>query len=179
MTLEQVYFASQIISALAVLGSLVFVGLQIRQNSRLQRVVAVDTLAAAIIALNKTAMESPAVGDAVSKAMRDWSAASREQRIIAHYFLFSMFKLLENAWYQKKAHVLEPGQWSGWETILRTIYHSPGIQSGWWPHRRQAYSLEFQDFLAGTTPLPGNEGSLGDIFDDVQKLGDFAPAPIA
>ena len=47
MTLEQAALWGQLISTVAVLASLVFVGLQIRQNTRSQKVVAVDSLAAA------------------------------------------------------------------------------------------------------------------------------------
>ena len=167
MTLEQAAYLSQIIGAAAVLGSLVFVGLQIRQNTRSQRVVAVDSLAAAIAAINVPAMESPALGEALSKAMPDWGAASREQRILAHFFLFSYFKLAESAWYQRKNEVLDAGQWLGWETMLRAFYHAKGVQAGWWPRRRYAYSPEFQAYLAATAPPPAGVGGLNDIFDNL------------
>ena len=170
MSLEQAASLCQIIGALAVLASLVFVGFQIRQNTRSQKIVAVDSLSAAIAAINVPAMESPALGEALAKAMRDWSSATREQRIIAHYFLFSYFKLSENAWYQQKAKVLDQDQWAGWETQLRLYYHSPGVQAAWWPRRRQAYSPLFQAYLAGTTP-PTDHGSLDELFGGVSGAG--------
>ena len=37
MTLDQIYNASQILAAIAVVGSLIFVGLQLRQGDRTQR----------------------------------------------------------------------------------------------------------------------------------------------
>ena len=166
MSLEQAAYLSQIIGALAVLASLLFVGLQIRQNTKSQKVVAVDSLSAAIAAINVPAMESPELGEALAKATQDWGSASREQRIIAHYFLFSYFKLAENAWYQQRAHVLDREQWAGWETMMRTYYHTPGVQTAWWPRRRSAYSPAFQEFLAGTTS-PEGAGSLNDLFDNV------------
>ncbi|MBI3678080.1 MAG: hypothetical protein HY243_15835 [Proteobacteria bacterium] len=166
MSLEQAAYLSQIIGAFAVLASLLFVGLQIRQNTKSQKVVAVDSLSAAIAAINVPAMESPELGEALAKATHNWASASREQRIIAHYFLFSYFKLAENAWYQRRAHVLDPEQWAGWETMMRTYYHTPGVQSVWWPRRRNAYSPEFQVYLAGTA-TPEEIGSLNDLFDNV------------
>jgi len=166
MSLEQASYLSQVIAAIAVLASLVFVGLQIRQNTRSQRVVAVDSLAAAIAAINVPAIESPALGEALAKALQDWGAASREQRIIAHYFLFSYFKLAENAWYQQKTKVLDSNQWLGWETMLRAFYHSEGVKRGWWPRRRHAYSPAFQAYLAATPLPPADIGALNDIFDN-------------
>jgi len=164
MSLEQASYLSQVIGALAVIASLIFVGFQVRQNTRAQRVVAVNSLAAAAVAINVPAMESPAFGEALATALKDWKAASRDQRIIAHYFLFSLFKLLENAWYQQKAGILDQAHWLGWESLLRKYYHSEGVRQVWWPSRRHAYSPEFQNFLAKTKPLE-EIASLGKIFD--------------
>ena len=68
MTLEQLSALAQIIGAGAVLASLIFVGLQIRQNTHSQRVVAVESLAAAIAAMNVPAMQSPALGTALASS---------------------------------------------------------------------------------------------------------------
>ncbi len=167
MSLEQAAYLSQVVAGVAVLASLIFVGVQIRQNTRSQKVIAVDSLAAAIATINVPAMESPAIGEALSKALADWGSASRDQRIIAHFFLFSFFKLNESAWYQRRNEVLDAAQWAGWETVLRIYYHSPGVKTGWWPHRRHAYSPDFQTYLAGTLPPPGEIGTLNELFDNI------------
>jgi hypothetical protein len=174
MSLEQASYLGQIVGAVAFMASLVFVGFQIRQNTRSQKVVAVDSLSAAIAAINVPAMESPALGEALAKATRDWASASRYERIIAHYFLFSYFKLSENAWYQQRAKVLDSAQWVGWETMLRMYYHSGGVQNAWWPRRRHAFSPEFQAYLAATF-APEDFGNLNDLFENV--VGTEAAAP--
>ena len=163
MTLEQLSSFAQIASAVGVLASLIFVGLQIRQNTQSQHVVAVESLAAAIAALNVPAMESPMLGTALAKALKNWAAASHDERVIAHYFLFSFFKLHEQAWYQRKSRVLDQAQWIGWENLIRMYYHSPGIQQVWWPSRRQAFSPQFQAYLAATEP-PRAIDTLSDLF---------------
>lgn len=168
MTLEQASYLSQIIGAAAVLASLIFVGFQIRQNTKSQHVVAVDSLAAAIAAINIPAIESPALGEALAIAMQDWGAASREQRIVAHYFLFSYFKLAENAWYQQRAGALDSLQWTGWDTMMRAYYHTPGVQQTWWPQRRSSYSPSFQAYLASTV-APDGTVSLNDLFNNTCK----------
>lgn len=163
MTLEQLSSFAQIASAVGVLASLIFVGLQIRQNTQSQHVVAVESLAAAIAALNVPAMESPMLGTALAKVLKDWKAGSHDERVIAHYFLFSFFKLHEQAWYQRKSRVLDQTQWIGWENLIRMYYHSPGIQQVWWPSRRQAFSPQFQAYLAATEP-PQAIDTLSDLF---------------
>jgi hypothetical protein len=168
MTLEQLSLLAQIVGAVAVLASLIFVGLQIRQNTMSQHVVAVESLAAAIAAINVPAMQSPVLGAALTKVVKDWSFASHDERVVAHYFLFCFFKLHEQAWYQHKSRVLDDAQWVGWENLIRFYYHSPGIQQTWWPSRRQAFSPQFQAYLAATEP-PQAMGTLSDLFGGSDK----------
>src|SRR5258705_10766541 len=106
MNLQVIVALAQIVSALAVLLTLVVLIISLRQNTRSQKTLVVDSLAAAIASINVPAMESHVLGSAISKATTNWGSASREQRIIAHYFLFSFFKLSENAWNQQKAETL-------------------------------------------------------------------------
>lgn len=164
MNLQVFVAVAEIVSALAVTFTLVVLIISIRQNTRSQKALVVDSLAAAITSINVPAMESPTLGSALSKVTVDWSSANREERIIAHYFLFSLFKLLENAWYQQKAGILDQVHWLGWEALLRKYYHSEGVRRVWWPSRRHAYSPDFQKYLAGTRP-PEDLGSLAEIFD--------------
>jgi hypothetical protein len=164
MSLQTLVAVAEIISALAVALTLIALIVSIRQSTKSQKALVVDSLAAAITSINVPAMESPGLGAALAKATADWNSASREERIIVHFFLFSFFKLLENAWYQQKAGILDQAQWVGWETMLRKYYHAQGVQRAWWPARKNSYSPEFQKFLSETKP-PEDLSSLGELFD--------------
>jgi hypothetical protein len=166
MNLQELVALAEIVSALAVMLTLIVLIISIRQNTRSQKALVVDSLAAAIASINVPAMESHALGSAIARATADWASATREERIVAHYFLFSLFKLLENAWYQQKAGILDKAQWLGWETMLRKYYYADGVRRVWWPGRKNAYSPEFQKFLSGTKP-PDELGSLSELFDHV------------
>ncbi|MBV8341325.1 MAG: hypothetical protein JO173_02980 [Gammaproteobacteria bacterium] len=164
MALGNLVSLAEIVNAMAVSVTLIVLIVSIRHTVKAQRLLAVDTLAAAIAAINVPAIRSPAVGLSVARAIDDWAMATREERITAHYFLFSFFKLSENAWYQRQQGILDPGQWHGWETLLRKYYHSRGVREAWWPARCDAYSKKFQVFLAGTQ-APAELGNLSSLFD--------------
>jgi hypothetical protein len=169
MNLQSLVAIAEIVSALAVSLTLAVLVVSIRQNTRSQKLLAVDSLAAAIAAINVPAMESPTLGSALSKATKDWGAANREERIVAHYFLFSFFKLVENAWYQQRSGVLDRAQWTGWERMIRAYYHSEGVRRVWWPNRQGYYSPEFQKFLSETQPPTETDFFLSAIFDDPKR----------
>lgn len=168
MGLQDFAALAEIVNAAAVIVTLVFLVISIRQNTQAQKVLAVESLTAAITALNVPAMESPALGEALAKATADWNSASREQRTMAHYFLFSIFKLLETAWYQQRSGTLDPAQWVGWDDMLRRQYHSPGVKNGWWPYRRTSFSPDFQAYLAESEP-PAVGLALREIFEITPK----------
>ncbi|MFO1408328.1 MAG: hypothetical protein U1F08_12480 [Steroidobacteraceae bacterium] len=163
MNLNDIAALAEILNAVGVIVTLVILIVSIRQNTRSQRAVAVDSLAAGIAAINVPAIESPAVGSALERTLADWSAATREERIISHYFLFSFFKLSENAWYQQRQGILDHEQWVGWERGVRKFYHSRGVREVWWPSRHNAYSAQFQDYLSTTTE-PSDFGGLSELF---------------
>jgi hypothetical protein len=164
MDLTRLAALAEVINALAVTLTLIALIVTIRQSTRASKALAVDSLAAAIAAINIPAMDSSGLGSSVARATADWGAATREERIVAHYYLFSFFRLCESAWYQHRANILDAQQWEGWGKMARKYYHSPGVHAAWWPNRRHAYSPAFQAFLAGTTP-PSEIGSLNDLFD--------------
>jgi hypothetical protein len=164
MTMENLAAIAEIVNAAAVTLTLLGLIATIRQNTKSQKAMAVDSLAAAIAAINVPATQSPALGSALSSAVNDWASATRDERIMTHYFLFSFFKLHESAWYQLQAGILDAAQWQGWEKGVRKFYHSKGVREVWWPNRRHAFSPEFQAYLAATSP-PDEIGSLAAIFD--------------
>jgi len=164
MDLQTIATFAQIVGSFTVVISIAGLIITIRQASKFQKAVVVDSLAAAITSINIPCTESPELGNALAKAVADWKSATREQRIMANFFLFSFFKLLENAWYQQRSQILDPAQWIGWDMMLRKYFHSPGVRQVWWPNRRHSYSPDFQSYLDHTTP-PTELGSLNDIFD--------------
>src|SRR5215813_9064565 len=131
MTLETIAAFTGIVSSLATTLTLIVLIVSIRQNTRSQKVLAVQSLAGAIATINVPAMQSPELGTALSIIMKDWDSATHEQKTISHYFLFSWFKMAEMAWFQRQAGVLDEDQWSGWEAVTRMFYHSEGVKHVW------------------------------------------------
>ena len=178
MTLNDAYLVSQIVAAVAVILTLIGLIISIRQNTRAQKTLSVQSITAAIAAINVPAMDSPALGLALAAATRNWSAATREERILSHYFLITFFKLLEQAWYQNKTGGLDAGVWAGWESSLLRFYWSPGVQNGWWPSRRWAYSPAFQQFLEESHAPPMTAAnSVYDLFEGGAATGPRTDAP--
>src|SRR5437870_12302168 len=167
MNLQVLVALAEIVSALAVTLTLIALIVTIRQNTRSQKALAVDSLAAAITSINVPAMESPALGAAISKATTDWASASREERIMAHYFC----SLFLNYWRtpgtcKKQASLIRRSGLDGRQCSENIITPRECVGYGGRGARtriRQNFKSSFQ------WTKPRDElGSLTDLFDYVQ-----------
>src|SRR5207253_11383269 len=74
MNLQVLVAVAEIVSASAVTFTLIALIISIRENTRSQKALVVDSLAAAIASINVPAMESHALGSAISKATANWGS---------------------------------------------------------------------------------------------------------
>jgi hypothetical protein len=152
--LETINSIAQIVAALGVIASLFYLAAQIRQNTKSQRSVVVDSLTSSLIALLGPQSYDPELMRAFASAVEDWHGATEEDRLRAVSLLFITFKLFENAWFQKRQGTLDPEQWEGWDLHIRVYYHRPGVQT-WWSDRQTMFAAGFRSYLEATKPISG------------------------
>jgi len=150
--LELLNAFAQLIAAIGVIASLFYLAVQIRQNTRSQRSIVVDSLTGSLIALLGPQATDPALTRAFAAAVEDWHAATEEDRLRAIALLLMLFKLCENAWFQQRQGTLDREQWQGWDLYIRAYYHRPGVKS-WWSLRRGMFAAGFRDYLEATEPI--------------------------
>jgi hypothetical protein len=151
VNLETINATAQLVAALGVIASLFYLAAQIRQNTCSQRSVVVDSLTSSLIALLGP-QAAPQLMRSFAAAVEDWHGASEDDRMRAVSMLFAVFKLFENAWFQKRQGTLDAQQWEGWDAYMRTYYHRPGVKI-WWQMRRAAFASGFRDYIESTKPI--------------------------
>jgi hypothetical protein len=154
VNLELINAIAQLIAAIGVIASLFYLAAQIRQNTKSQRSVVVDSLTSSLINLLGPQSSDPELMRAFVSATEKWDSASEAERLRAAPMLFSVFKLFENAWFQQRQGTLDPEQWQGWELYMRVYYHRPGVQA-WWSDRRAMFAPGFRNYVEATEPISG------------------------
>jgi hypothetical protein len=152
VNLETLSAIAQLVAAVGVIASLFYLGAQIRQNTKSQRSVVVDSLTSSLIALLGPQSYDPSLMRSFAAAVDDWHGASEEDRTRAVATLFITFKLFENAWFQQRQGTLEREQWEGWDLHMRVYYHRPGVQV-WWADRRGMFAAGFRKYIEATKPV--------------------------
>lgn len=157
MNLEDLYFVSQIIAAVGLVVSLIFVGVQVRHNtmstqtSRHQAIVQAITDWSRDVALNVDACILLGKGSATFELLEP---VERLQFALLHVALFRNY---ENIFYQHQQRAIDDHVWEGWSYRMRATFALPGVRA-WWDPQRDSYSEGFRNFLeenpVATTTVP-------------------------
>ena len=116
------------------------------------RAVVVDSLAHSLIDLLGPQAHDIEFTRAFTRVTTDWDGASEEDRARTVSVLLAVFKLFENAWFQKRQGTLDPQQWEGWDAYARMYFHLPGVKA-WWQLRRAAFAHGFRNYIEASQPI--------------------------
>lgn len=141
----------EFVGAIGVIASLLYVGVQVRQNTRSVRAATYDSLVRSNGEWLKALIADPDLASGFEVAVADWGNVDEVERPRTMYLITQLFRHWENAYFQYRQGTLAPAMWRTWERIILSYFHQPGLQQ-WWRLRRAAYSEEFRDFLEGSTP---------------------------
>ncbi len=140
MTLEEMYFVSQIIAAIAIVSSLLFVALQLRQADRTQRAAMHQnrTQRGMDLALRTAA---PELAEAIGRFIRQDEKTTPENFLQVMGVVRAMILNLDDVAWQHKAGMLEKDTLDNTVAPLRRVFAQRGIR-GLWPMARVTYSAE-------------------------------------
>ena len=155
MNWEALGAISELAGAVGVIASLLYVGAQVRQNTRSMRAATYDSLVRSNGDFLTPLIQDAALAASFEGAVASWVELDEVQRPRIMYLLTQLFRHWENAFFQHQQGTLAPSLWVTWQEVILSYFHQPGIQE-WWQLRRTAYSIEFREFLeASSPPLSG------------------------
>lgn len=142
---------AQILAAIGVILTVVYLAIQIRKNTHATHSqtyqLATASLAemAAIVGTDKelariflTGMENP-------KQLKD------DEFVQFGYLGISLFRRFENVFFQYQSGMINDDFWTGHRDNILWFFHRPGMQL-WWKDRKFAFSKSFREFLDKSTP---------------------------
>ncbi len=155
---------AQIISALAVVVSLAYVGVQIRQNTRQVRVATHDGTTRDFRQFTRQLLAS-GHGEVFARGLEDPLQLDEKQKLDFAFMMYDLFKAFENIHYHYLHGTLGDDAWTGWRRFIASYATAPGAQH-YWGIRRDIFTSDFQEFIAG----------LGDA-DNVKRVGHVFVSP--
>jgi len=147
MILDQVAAISQIAGAIGVIASLIFVGLQIRDNSSAVRSATAqavhDNYASWYISLSNN---EPALATS-AKGFVDLTSLSSAEKAQFVCTMMAFLSHSQNAFHQWREGHLSNGLWAGWEALMMNLVNTPG-GAAFWEERGYVFGAEFQGHVA-------------------------------
>jgi hypothetical protein len=162
MTIQDWGAVGEIVGGLAVVVTLIYLALQIKQNTRATRLSTSHAVTEEfrgffeLIAANK---------DLCSLTMRVGNGEQLSGLDKNHYYVFlgNFLRAFENAFVQWKNGALDSGQWDGMKRMYIDNCQLQAVRE-YWKNRRHWYSDDFQNFMDTVifpatprkgVPLPG------------------------
>jgi len=135
----------EFISAVAVVVSVLYLAIQIRQNTRSLRAQAHQSITTHIAELNRTIVEHDEVAEILERGLEDPTVLTPAEARRFNAYNSARFRHYDNLYYQYRVGVLEHSQWSGFSSMLRFHFMQAGLRR-WWNDSTAFYSPEFVAF---------------------------------
>ena len=146
MNLEDLGNVGEFVGAIAVVVSLLYLAIQIRQNTRSLRSSAHQSITVHIAELNRTIVENREIASILERGFRDLALLSDEEQRRFNAYNSARFRHYDNLYYQYRTGMLEESQWNGLSNLLAFHLLQPGLKS-WWRDVIPFYSVEFVEYV--------------------------------
>jgi hypothetical protein len=146
MNWEALRAVGEIVGAVAVIATLGYLAVQIRQNTRSVRASMYQSLVESVVNFNTTFTQDSELARAYFQGLEDLQGLSETDRNRVVFALFSHFQIFQSMFYQRRLFTIEPEYWESWRVLILSYYAMPGVQQ-WWQIRQDVFSKEFRNFL--------------------------------
>jgi len=143
MTLQEFL---QIVGGIGVIGSLIYVAIQIRNNARAVRAATYQQVANSISSQWELLANNGELCNIVMRGGIDFSSLDRFEKGRFRFGLMAYFRKYESAWFQSKVGTLKQTDWQTIAHDLETICSLPGTREAW-GHIRDRSHPDFRDFV--------------------------------
>lgn len=118
MDLEHIARIAEIVSSAAVVVSLIYVGLQVRQNTRALRATTYNAVTANSIAILSAMDTHPEYSEFLVRVQSDYGSATPAEKLRFHMCLLSAFRHWDNLLYQFRNGMLEREMWKSYDRTM-------------------------------------------------------------
>ena len=165
LTLEHIYFIGQTLAAMAVVASLIYVGLQVKQNTTATQIASAQAYVAADNEIVGLINVSPNLADILHQGANGLSELKGGDLIRFMAFHDLVFISYQSFHLQWKRGTLDEALWNIYKHAIIDLLKQKG-QQDWWAKRRHWFSPEFLVYVeqAMTTGLakPMHPGAVED-----------------
>ena len=146
ITISELGSIGEFVGAIAVVASLIYVGIQLRQNTAAIKITTAqaftDTWNGYISVLNL----APDLGDIFSRGLKGTSQLKEGEVVQFYAFLSQAFTTYQSFFLQRQKGVVDEGSWTSYVQAIIDLMSNKGVRE-YWEFRHHWYTDEFQDYV--------------------------------
>jgi hypothetical protein len=142
---EAISAIGQIVGALAVVISLIYLANQVHSNARATRLASMRTMSDAVNRWAQQLAEHPQLRELYYRGIQDFESLDGADIVGFSALMAALFRNYEDMYYQQLEGV-DVHVWRGWEAVMRDFNAYPGVQA-WWRTRSHWFSEEFANVI--------------------------------
>ena len=145
MNWEAITAVGELVGAAAVVISLAYLAIQVRQNTRSTRAASFHAVTDSFNQLNSIVAQDESLARIFQLRLQDIEQLDPLERIRFDFFILSACRIFETLFYQSRQGIGEQALWKAEEATMRSLLDNPGIRD-WWqcPFR---FTPEFRGYV--------------------------------
>ena len=146
MNWEAIGAAGELVGAIAVVVTLIYLARQIRENSRVVQSASSQTLADSVSNWLNELIRDENVAEIFSRGLRNPEDLSQNERIRFNAIISSAFFQYQNTYMKTRTQTIDTEFWKGTEQAIRYYLSQPGVQR-WLQTSSMGLSKPFLNYL--------------------------------
>ena len=151
MNIESMANYADVIGGIAVIVSLIYVGIQIRRNAKSSQSQANQSAHESLANVSLEVAKDPDLSSLTRKGMIAFYQLTEEERFRFILLMVVTYRRYENIFYQYEKGFLEEELWDGYKQSM-LLYHYTSGGKMFWDLRSTHYSELFRNYLDSTSP---------------------------
>ncbi len=164
MNWDAIGAVSELVGAAAVVASLVYVAVQIRQSTRAIKATAAKDTASTMRDWFSMIIPDPEMSRIFATGVEGTAGLTEAERVRFTLIMFNFLKALEEIHYQATHGLMDQDLWAGWHYQIAQYATAPGVQE-YWAKRRLSFSRQFRAYVDSLEP----DGSFKRVRDVAQE----------
>src|SRR5947207_4990985 len=167
MNWDAINAVSQLVSSIAVVLSVLYLGLQVHRSTRVAKLATQDAAAAALRDVTKPLMENAELERIWRVGLEDIGALSVEERARFFHATYQFLKAFETIHFHYVYGLMDRQLFEGWHGLLRHYIVAPGM-AHYVELRPEVFSERFRNFVNSLEP-PAHQRTVGTLFNEERK----------
>lgn len=153
MSWNAVAAIAELIGAVGVVATLLYLGLQVRQNTKAMRTATFQTIIGFATGFAESIARDSEMSRIFQLGISSFDALNESERFRFHFQMIALLRRYENVHYQSTMKLLDDADWQGLRTSFDALMHQAGSRK-WWALNSKLFNPRFCAFVETRLPAP-------------------------